>query len=154
PGSRRADLYVEPARVETGRAFTIKLRYDDGTSPEFYVQGRTADPDLRMPGAALRGTWVGQEPSDPAGPGPSVGPDGLQDARLTLERLSPKVEVKAILIEGPAQTRWRFGVNAEGDSNAELVRDPKDPAKGSLSFQPDRDLKGQPLKLTVSYANG
>src|SRR4051812_6668388 len=142
PRSRRADLYVEPARVETGRPFTIKLRYDDGTTSEFYVKGRRADPNLRMPGAALKVTWVGQETADRVGLGPSVGPDGLQDAHLALARLSPKVEIKSVLIEGPIGVKRRFGVNHEGDSNAELVSDPKDSTRADLFFQPDRDLDG------------
>ena len=154
PGSPRADLYLEPTRVETGRPFTVKLRYDDGTTSEFIVRGRRASPHLRMPGAALAVTWIGQEPGDRVGSGPGVGPDGLQDARLALRGLSAGFEVRSVLIEGQAGTRWRFGVNPEGDSNAELVRDPKDPAKADLFIQPPGDLSGQRLKLTVAYAQG
>ena len=120
PRSRRGDLYLEPTRVETGRQFTIKLRYDDGTTTEFYVKGRRASPDLRMPNAALKVAWVGQGPADRVGNGPGVGPDGLQDARLVLGGLSPKYEVKAVLLEGPdeltmavrGQSRGRFECRA------------------------------------------
>src|SRR5262249_47401016 len=154
PGSRRADLYLEPSRVETGRTFAMVLRHDDDTVSELSFRGRRANPNLRMPGAALGARWLGQGPSDRTGPGPSVGPDGLQDARLALRGLSADVEVKSVLIEGPPGTRWRSGVNPEGDSNAELARDPKQPAQAELSFQPAGDLAGQHLKLTVAYANG
>jgi hypothetical protein len=154
PGSRRADLFIEPARVETGRRFTIKLRYDDGGSSDLVVQGRRANPRLWMPGAAFAAAWIGQEAGDCVGSGPGVGPDGLQDAHLALRGLSAGFEVKSLLVEGPAGTRWRFGINAEGDSNAELVRDPKEPAKAELYIQPTGDLSGQRLTLTMTYAHG
>lgn len=154
PRSRRADLYLEPTRVETGREFTVKLRYDDGASAEFYVRGGRARPDLRMPAAALVVAWDGQEASDWTGAGPGVGPDGLQDVRLSLGRLSPGVAVRAILIEAPGHDRWCYGLNPEGYSNAELVTDPQDPSKASLYFQPAADLDGRRLRLKVSYANG
>jgi hypothetical protein len=154
PRSSRAELYLEPAGVETGRAFTISLRYDDGTTAEIVVKGGRASPDLRMPGAAAAVTWIGQEPSDWTGAGPAVGPDGLQDARLALSGPSSRIEVKSIVIEAGSGPRWRFGVNAEGDSSAELVRDPKDPAQADLYFQPVSDLSGQHLKLTIYYGSG
>jgi hypothetical protein len=154
PRSSRADLYLEPAQVETGRAFTIRLRYDDGTMVPIVVRGRRAAPDLRMPAAALGVTWMGQEPSDWTGAEPGVGSDGLQDARLALSRLSARVDVKSVLLEAAAGRRWRFGVNPEGDASAELIRDPKDPARADLYFQPVESLAGQPLKLTILYASG
>jgi hypothetical protein len=154
PGSTRADLYFEPARLETGRPFQLKLTYDDGTVAEIALRGRRANPNLRMPGVALGATWIGQAPNDCVGAGPAVGPDGFQDARLALRGLSSVVEIKSIVVASAAGARWQFGTNPQGDSNAELVRDPKEPAKAELAFQPVGDLSGQRLKVTVAYANG
>jgi glycosyltransferase involved in cell wall biosynthesis len=154
PRSSRADLYLEPAQVETGRLFAIRLRYDDGSTAEVVVKGRRAAPDLRMPAAALSARWMGQEPIDWTGSEPGVGPDGLQDARLALGRLSARVEVASALIEAASGRRWRFGVNAELDTSAELVRDPADPARAELYFQPAEDLAGQRLRLVIRYASG
>jgi hypothetical protein len=154
PASRRGDLFLEPTRVETGRPFTVKLRFDDGSTSEFVVRGRRANPRVRMPGAALTVTWIGQKSDDWVGSGLGVGPDGLQDARLELRGLSPGIEVRSVLIEGPAGIRWRFGVNADGDANAELVRDRKEQARADLYFQPTGDLSGQRLRLTLVYALG
>ena len=114
PGSTSADLFIEPTRVETGRSFELKLRYDDGTTAELYFQGRTADPNLRMPGAALQARWGGQDRQDWTGPGIAVGPDGLQDVRLELTKLSPKDEVRLITLEGPAGAAWQFGLTPRG----------------------------------------
>src|SRR5262249_15723556 len=111
------------------------------------------DPNLRMPHAALQARWVGQDRQDWAGTGPSVGPDGLQDARIHLSRLGVKIPIKAIRIDGSNTTRSQFGANPQLGHNAELVRDPKDPSQGDLYFQPGSDLRGQHLKLTVLYEN-
>jgi hypothetical protein len=76
-GSRTADLFVEPSRVETGRPFHVVVRYDDGSTVDAELRGRKADPNLRMKGAALAARWIGQERQDRTGTGPGVGPDGL-----------------------------------------------------------------------------
>lgn len=154
PGARTADLYLEPTRVEKGRAFEIKIEFDDGSKSGFYVHGRKADPNLRMPGAALTLKWVGQERQDWVGPDLGVGPDGLQDTRLTLGKLSPKEKVQTVDLEGPSGLRWQAGLNPKGVANAELLRDEKDPSNAGLYFQADRDLTGKSLKLTVTYENG
>ncbi|MFI5459834.1 MAG: hypothetical protein ACHRXM_30805 [Isosphaerales bacterium] len=151
--SRTADLFIEPGRVETGRVFHVVVRYDDGSTVETDFRGRKADPNLRMLGAAVAARWIGQDRQDWAGPGPSVGPDGLQDVRIHLSKLSAQVAVKVVRIEGPAGARWEFGTNPKLLSNAELIRDPKDPSQGDLFFQPDRDLSAQRIKLTVAYEN-
>jgi hypothetical protein len=156
PRSRRADLYFEPSQTETGRSFTIKLLYDDGTTSELSLRGGRALASLRVPGAVVRAAWRGQEPepSDWTGAGPGVGPDGLCDARLALSNLSTSDEVKAALIEGPQGARWRFGVNREGDGNAELVAATNPRGKADLYFQPVSNLDAQRLKVTLTYANG
>ena len=87
------------------------------------------------------------------GPGVSVGPDGLQDARIRLSGLGVKVPIKAIRIDGSDGMHWESGSNPGLLPNAELIRDPKDPSRGDLAFQPERDLAGQRLKLTVLYEN-
>jgi hypothetical protein len=152
-GSHMADLYIEPGRVETGRNFHVSVRYDDGSTVESDVRSRKTDPYLRMPNAALQAQWVGQDRHDAVGPGPSVGPDGVQDARIRLARLGVKVAVKAIRIDGPGGTRWEFGTNPLLLPNAELIRNAKDVSQGDLFFQADRDLIGQRLKIRVLYEN-
>ena len=149
--ARTADLFLEPYQVETGRSFNLVVRYDDGTKAEVDFNGRKADPNLRMPGASLTARWVGQDRQDWVGAGPSVGPDGLQDARIHLSKMSAKVAIKAARLEGPAGTRWEFGPNPKLLSNAELVRDPKDPSQGDVYFQADRDLSNLRLKVTILY---
>ena len=140
--------------METGRSFELKLRYDDGTTAELYFQGRTADPNLRMPGAAFQVRWGGQDRQDWTGPGVAVGPDGLQDVRLDLTKLSPKVEVRSITLDGPAGAAWQFGLNPKGHANAELVRRKDDPSRADFYFQPTADISGKTLRMTIEYANG
>jgi hypothetical protein len=150
----RGELYLEPYRVETGRPFEVLLRYDDGTTVSTTITGGTADPNLRMPGSALRLSWIGQDGTDRVGPGPAVGPDGIQDARLALSNLTPGAAIEAVRVEGPPGISWTFGPNREGASNAELVRDPADPSRATLSINPDRDLAGLDLSVMVIYASG
>jgi hypothetical protein len=152
-GSTTADLFIEPGRVETGRPFHVLVRYDDGSTLEADLRSRRTDPFLRMPAAALQARWIGQGGEDWTGTGPSVGPDGLQDARIHLTRLGVKVPIQSIRIERATGRTWEFGANPQLNSNAELVRDAKDPSQGDLFFQPDRDLTGQRLRLTVFYQN-
>ena len=152
-GSRTADLYIEPIRAETGRTFHVTVRYDDGSTVETDLRSRKTDPDLRMPNAAIQAQWVGQDRHDVVGPGPSVGPDGLQDARIRLARLGVRVPIKAIRIDGPGGTHWEFGRNPQLLPIAELIRNSKDASQGDLFFQPARDLSGQRLKITVLYEN-
>lgn len=65
PGASTADLYLQPDRVETGRPFQVFLRFDDGSTAEFWVAGGPADPGLRMPGGD--GLRLSSAPG-PAGP--------------------------------------------------------------------------------------
>ena len=85
--------------------------------------------------------------------GPAVGPDGLEDVHIALSKLAAGVAVKAIRIEGSGKTRWEYGKNPKLLSNAELIRDTKDPSRGELYFQPNGDLKGQRLRLMLAYDN-
>jgi hypothetical protein len=151
PGATTADVFFEPYKVETGREFTVALKFDDGSEVNVDVKGGKADPDLRMPDAAMTARWVGQERTDHTGPGPGVGPDGLQDVRLALGKLTPGKKVTSVRVEDPASARWAFGINHEGYHNAEFLPDENDPTGGKLYFQPDRDLSGHKLKVTVTY---
>jgi hypothetical protein len=152
-GASTADLYLEPGRVETGRIFHVTLRYEDGSTVEANVRSRKTDPYLRMPGAAVRAQWVGQDRYDRVGPGLAVGPDGISDARIRLSGLGVKVPIRSIRLDSPSGGHWEFGSNPQLQSYAELVRDAKDPSQGDLYFQPERDVAGQRLRITVSYAN-
>jgi hypothetical protein len=154
PGSTKADLFIEPNRPETGRAFEILLRYDDGQTASLWLKGGKADPSLRTAGASLSARWVGQDQADYAGPGPAVGPDGFQDVHLLLYRLSSALEVQSVTIEAPGGLAWQYGLNPKGLGNAELVRRRDDRSRADLYFQPANDLVGKGLKLTVAYANG
>ncbi len=152
-GAATADLYLEPSRVETGRIYHVSLRYDDGSTVEAEVRSRKTDPFLRVPGAALQAQWVGQDRHDWVGNGASVGPDGIQDARIRLGKLGIKVPIQSIRIDGPSGAHWEFGTNPQVSPNAELIREVKDASQGDLFFQPERDLTGHRLKITVFYVN-
>ncbi|MFO0953933.1 MAG: hypothetical protein U0835_22805 [Isosphaeraceae bacterium] len=154
PRSTSADLYVEPNRVETGREFCLKLTFSSGEVLDVYVKGGKADPNQRMPGASLAAVWVGQERFDFVGLGPSVGPDGLVDARLGMTRLSRNEKIREITLEDSDGARWVYGINKEGRNDADIYVDPKNPTQASLFIQPDRDFAGRKLKLTVSYEGG
>ena len=112
---------------------------------------RGADQTRRPSGFAAR--WIGQDKQDWTGIGPAVGPDGLEDVHIALSKLTAGVTVKAIRIEGSGKTRWEYGNNPKLLSNAELIRDNKDASRGDLYFQPTGDLKGQRLRLTLTYDN-
>ncbi len=152
--ARTADLYFEPSRAETGRAFHIVVRYQDGSVAEADLRGRRADPKLMMPNAGATARWLGQDGQDWIGARPVVGPDGLVDAHIRLEHLSPRSPIQSVAIEASARSVWEFGANPKLLAPAELVRDPKDPAKGDLFFQPAKDLAGQRLRIAITYENG
>ena len=148
------DLFIEPNRVETGREFSVKVMVNAGSTADVNVKGGKADPNARMPDAALAARWVGQEKADHTGLGPGVGPDGFQDAAIALTRLAGREKIKSVLVEGPGGLKWAHGPNPEAHGNAELVLDPKNPTRASLFFQPDRDLAGHKLGVTVTYESG
>ncbi len=50
--------------------------------------------------------------------------------------------------------RYRFGRNPEGDDNAELIKDAKDPTIGQLYFSaPSMISRGRTLTVTIFYPN-
>jgi hypothetical protein len=153
-GATTADLYFDPTQVENGRPFSIQLTYADGTTSSLWVQGGTADPNLRMPDASLAAKWLGQDGHDLTGPGASVGPDGLQDVHLALTGLAANVPITAATIVGPGGETWAFGLNPTGDPDAELVRSASDPTRGDFYFSPKTNLAGGSLSLTITYADG
>lgn len=154
PGSTSADVFIEPYQYESGRRFSIQLRYDDGSSTTVYFTGGEADPNLRMPSASARATWTGQDGSDRVGLGPSVGPDGRLDAVLALSNLSSQFGIERVVVTGPGGVAWQYGTNPQANHNAELVRQPGDPTRATLFLQPDRDLAGVPLMVRINYENG
>jgi len=154
PGGAAADVYVEPYRIEPGRQFDFHLTFADNRTVAFSCRGGKADPNLRMPGTGIEVRWIGQDRQDRAGPSPNVGPDGVQDVHLGLSKLTPKEEIRSILIAGPGDLRWQFGTNHEAHTGIEQVRNTTDPTRADLYFHPVRDLAGQTLKITLTYANG
>jgi hypothetical protein len=155
PGSPSADLYFEVGGPENGRNYTVRLRFDDGRTLELPVRGGRADPNLRMPTAALGASWTGQDGRDRVGRGPSVGPDGLQDVALSLRGLSPKAEIEAVAVDAPGLPGWRSGTNPEGRDNAELIRPADAPERAEVLLQPASELKaGVTLAVTVTYRGG
>ena len=152
-GSRTADLFLEPGHVVAAQNYHILIRYDNGGTHELDIRSRPANRGLRMPGAALQARWLGQEKLDRVGSGPSVGPDGVADVRIRLSAVSAKIPPKALRIEAPGGLKWESGPNPDLLPGAEYWADPKKPGEGDLFFQPERDLKGQKLKVLVLYSN-
>ena len=153
PGSTTADLYIEPYQADGGRPYNIHLHYDDGSSDSLWVNGGPVDPNLRMPQAAAQLAWLGQDGHDLVGDGPAVGPDGIQDAHLALTGLEPGDPIDSATLTGPDGLAWAFGLNPQGDSNAELVRTSDGSTTADLYINPPINLAGKPLTLTIDYAN-
>jgi Bacterial Ig-like domain len=154
PNSPTADFYIEPYQTETGRPFSISLNYDDGSTDSVWFAGGTADPNLRMPSAALTVDSAGLNGHDLVGLGPDVGPDGFQDLDFRLSGISPNVAIQSLTVSTTGGSSWVFGSNPTGLNNAELVLDANDASKGDLYIQPAADLQGQTVTLSLSYANG
>jgi hypothetical protein len=151
-GSATADLFLEPGHVEAARNYHILIRYDNRSTCELDVWGQKVNHSLRMPGAAIQARWIGQDRHDRVGAGPSVGPDGIQDARIHLSGISRRVQLNEIRIEGGGGAKWETGLNPQLLSGAEYWPDPNKPGEGDLYFQPERDLKGVKLRILVHYS--
>jgi hypothetical protein len=151
--SPRAMVYIEPDRVETGRMFFFHVEFEDGSVTEFAAKGGKADSGRRLPGTEAKARWIGANGKDFTGPGPSVGPDGVQDAAIELTNLPKIAQVERVRIETDDKKQiWETGMNPEAHANAELVRDEKDATKGLLYFQPAGALRGR-LNVTAFYSN-
>lgn len=146
-----AELYLEPARVETGRGFEVIIDFTDKSRAGFFIDGGRADPNLRVASASAVGKWLGLTTADHVGDGPGVGPDGRADSAIELERLSAKGELPAVRIDGPNDLSWESGLNPDGRSNAETYRDPKDPTRATVYFQTGSQPIAGPLKVTLKY---
>ena len=88
-----------------------------------------------MPADAVTAAWIGQDGQDWTGPGPAVGPDGVQDAHIALGNLSAGVAVTV----GRHQSRpgsWVFGINPGLFWNAELIHHADDPTRPTSSSAP------------------
>ncbi|WP_165243624.1 hypothetical protein [Paludisphaera soli] len=152
-GSPRADLYIEPSAYRAARKYEMTIRYDDGREHKLAIQGRQVDPGLRTAAAAMKVVWMGQDGRDAVGPGPSIGPDGLQDVRIRLTGVSKAVKIKAVRIDGPDGAKWESHVNPEMLPACEFRMDPAKPGEGDLFFQPARDLAGKSLAIRILYEN-
>lgn len=147
------DVYVEPYQRESGREFEIHLIYDNGVEQVAGFAGGKADPNRRAPGAGIEAKWAGQDGQDRTGTSPNPGPDGSEDAHLSLTRLSAKPEIKAVAIEGPGGLAWAVGHNPKGHPAAELARSADDRTRAELYFAPGVDLAGKSLQVTVTYGD-
>ena len=153
---RRAtgDVFIEPARVETGQPFHVLVRYDDGSTAETDLRGGKADHKLRVTAVALAARWIGQDRQDRTGAGPSVGADGFQDVRIHLSRLVDQIDA-----ERHSHQRARRPELGIGHRTSSCFRVPswsaipRIPSQADLFFQPTRDLSGQRLKVTAVYEN-
>jgi hypothetical protein len=154
PGGSTADLYFEPYQVETGRSFSITLTYSDGSTAQVSLQGGTANPNLWMPGFGVTATWIGQDGQDWTGNGPDVGPDGIQDIHVALSNLATNVAITSVTVSDALGDTWQSGLDPGPFWNAEVIPNASDPTRADLFFNPDRDLNGVPLTVTLAYANG
>lgn len=153
-GASTGAISINPYQVEAGRAFQVQLTYDDNSTASCVIVGGSADPNLHLILNSLQVTWAGQDGDDLTGLGAAVGPDGIQDVHLSLANLDPNATIASVLVDGISGRSWRFGLNHEVDSNAELVRSDTDPARAELYFSPDRNLDGQALQVRVVYTSG
>jgi hypothetical protein len=153
PGAATADVFLEPSHHEASFRLDIDLFYRSGKTDHCSLKCGRSNPHLFMPAATLAASWVGQEGHDWTGPGPAVGPDGFEDARINLSGLSTRLEIKSLTVVSPGGEGWEYGLNPQRRSNAELMREAKDKSRGSLFFSPDGDLNGRKLLLCVTYAN-
>ncbi|WP_435016671.1 hypothetical protein TA3x_004244 [Tundrisphaera sp. TA3] len=154
PGATTADLYIEPFGPETGREFEVHLRYDTGEEVVAYTRGGKADPNLRVAGRGLEIAWLGPDGSDRVGMTAGVGPDGVEDVRIAVAKLTAGAAIRSVAVAGPEGLAWSSGLNSNAHRNAEFLRDPADPTRGVLAIGVDRDLAGQALKAFVDYEDG
>ena len=63
------------------------------------------------------------------------------------------MELREIVVTGHDGATWRTGVNAAGNHAAWFQKDPSDPTRGTLFFQPVSAWKKENLKIQVLYGN-
>ncbi|MBI1323818.1 hypothetical protein GC170_11635 [bacterium] len=155
-GSASADLFFEPARQENGREFSVGLTYDDGSFQEVYFAGGFADPNLKMPGQGLAATWLGASAGvDLTNPSASVGPDGVTDLQLRIDKLDAKKTVEAIdLVDASGEWVASWGNNPSRVGTLEFAPGVAGSGSGVLTFsRPNRAMVG-PLTVQVRYQGG
>lgn len=155
-GSSSADLYFEPARQENGREFSVGLTFDDGSFSEVYFAGGFADPNLKMPGQGLAATWLGASAAvDLTNPSASVGPDGVTDLQIRLEKLDATKTVEAIdLVDASGEWVASWGNNPSRVGTLEFAPGAAGSSTGVLTFsRPNRTMVG-PLTVQVRYQGG
>ena len=152
PGSTTADLYIEPYQQDSGRPYDVQLTYDDGTKVDVWVNGGPVDPNL--PVAALSASWLGSNGTDLVNPSPSVGPDGVADARIGLTGLSASSTIASVSVAGPNGLVWRSGLGSGGAWDMEVTPVAGDATRATLALAPPSNLAGQTLTVTVAYADG
>ena len=134
--ARLADCSISSSSSTTARRRSSRSR----------VEGRPQPP---APRAGIEVKWLGLDGQDRTGAGPSVGPNGFEDAHLTLSKLSAKAEIKSVEVTGSGGLAWHSGLNLKALASAELIRNPNDKTRADLYFSPGRDLGGQTLKVAV-----
>jgi hypothetical protein len=153
-GATTAGLYLDPYQNETGRAFSLAITYDDGSTCNITMQGGTANANLWMPGDAVTLNWLGQDGTDLTSPTPDVGPNGFQDVHVALAHLYSDAAISAVTVLSKTGQGWSYGLNPALYDNAEFVRNAANATQGDLYFSPIGNMKGQILSITVTYADG
>jgi hypothetical protein len=153
------DLFLEPYFADpVGTLYqAIRVTYADGSTEQTSLRsGSAVDPDLRVPGAGVQATFLGQDGQDWTGATIAVGPDGFQDVHLALSGLSAGASAYVRVTAATTPPRsWETGINPDGRWNAELLNRPgANETLGTTAdvfFSPDVDLAGVPLTLQVFY---
>ncbi len=154
-GAASADLYFEPARQENGREFSVGLTFDDGSFREIYFPGGFADPNLRVPGQGLQAAWLGSTATvDLTRPSAAIGPDGITDLQIRIEKLDVVKRLEAIdLVDATGEWVASWGNNPSRVGTLEFSPDGSGSA-GVLTFsRPNREMVG-PLTVQVRYRGG
>jgi hypothetical protein len=153
PNAPIADLYFEPARLESGRQFNVGLTYSDGSFEEIYFQGGLADPSLKPPGQELKAQWLGASAGiDLTSPSARIGPDGVTDLQIGLSQINTNKRLKAIdLVDSDGTWLASYSDNRSRVGTMEFTPSSTDPSRGTLTFShPVKPLIG-PLKVQVRY---
>src|SRR5512135_275262 len=180
PGSSTADLFFQPINnltpdggpgkgTDSGSQYTVNITYNDGGEQVPMTNDYTYQ-TLLMPSENFQVSWDGQvDGSDLTGPGVGVGPDGIQDDRLTLRSLahpenpdsSTSYPIRYVSVVGPSGSglAWESNLNLADYANAELVTGPGSDhlyLNPVVSTGPSTNAvaQGQTLTVTVHYIIG
>ncbi|MFO0954587.1 MAG: hypothetical protein U0835_26175 [Isosphaeraceae bacterium] len=152
----------------------IRVTYADGSTadaPE--VRASTpVDASLRVAGQELRVAWFGQAGPDLTTAGVAVGPDGFKDVQLLLTNLlhyrrgsdgsvvgfNPDNDpvVVSMTTDSGAKFTWLAGARPPWlehfDALAQVVADPSDPTRATVSLSPVAGLvAGGAVEVSVAY---